>query len=144
MPTDAMLTIKLDPREHMRGDPTDGPMTPQQEASLYLWRGDEKDCPTNLFANASNQPILIGAQAQIPFDNGKIMPGDRVMGDYYGEVAKLPMFTGLMALTRVPEARRAELERMRQLRTGDQVADWVKEAWKKLPEETRKKMGLDS
>lgn len=140
---DATATKPMNPREHMRADPTERPMTPQETAALYLWTGEEKDCPPMLFVNASNQAIIIGAQAQIPFDNGKIEPGDRVMGDYYGEIAKLPMFTGLMALTKVPAERRAELERIRQLRTGDEPAPWVREAWKKLPEETRKKYGME-
>ena len=141
----AEATMKtMNPREHMRPDPMERPMTPDEEKALYLWQGDEEDCPEHLYVNASNQPVIIGAQAQMPFDNSKIMPGDRVMGTYYAEISTLPMFTGLMPLNRVPAERRAELERIRQLRTGDEVAEWVKETWKKLPEEKRKQMGLEA
>jgi hypothetical protein len=139
---EAMMT-KIDPREHMRMDPMERPMTPMEMMALYMWKGDEEDCPDDLYVNASTQPIIIGAQAQIPFDNGKIMPGDRVMGAYYGECARVPMFTGLMQVKKVPMERLVELERMRKLRTGDEPEEWVKEAWKKLPEETRKKMGME-
>ena len=46
---------------------------------------------------------------------------------------------GLQPLQRVPMARRYELEKLRRLRSGDTPAPWVKEAWKKLSPEDRKK-----
>ena len=131
---------KTDPRDHIRRDPMERPMTVEEERALYLWSGDEKDCPDDLFINASNQGIIIGAQAKPPYDKPKILPGDRVMGAYYGEIAKTPMFTGLIPLKRVPMARRVELEKMRKLRTGDEPDEWVKEAWAALPAEERKKL----
>lgn len=123
-----------------RNNPMERPMTPEETAALYTWTGEEPDCPAHLYVNAGKQPIIIGAQAQIPFDSGKILPGDRVCGSYYGEVASLPMFTGLMPLRKIPMARRVELERMRKLRTGDEPAPWVQEAWSKLPKEDRERI----
>ncbi|NIP94566.1 MAG: hypothetical protein GWO24_14425, partial [Akkermansiaceae bacterium] len=56
-------------------------------------------------------------------------------GAFYGEIAKMPMFTGLMQLKMIPMARRVELAKMRKLRMGDEPPEWVREAWAKLPEE---------
>jgi len=134
------MATTMNPREHMRMDVMERPMTPEEEMAMYMWSGAEPDCPDNLFINASTQPVIIGAQAQIPYDSGKIMPGDRVMGSYYGDIVKLPMFTGLMRLKDIPMARRVELAKMRKMRMGDEPAEWVREAWQKLPEEEQKKI----
>lgn len=96
-------------------------------------------CPADLVINAGAQPIIIGAQAQVPEDTAKIMPGDRRRGPYYLEVMKVPMFTGLQRLKDVAMKRRVELARMRQLRLGDRPDEWVREAWKNLKPEDRAK-----
>jgi len=128
---------KIDPRKHMREDPLARPMSPEEEQALYLWSGDEDDCPDNLYVNAGAQPLIIGAQARVPFDNTKIMPGDRAMGSFYDEVARNPMFTGLMRLKDLPIQRRVELAQQRKLRLGEEPPQWVKDAWGKLPKEAR-------
>lgn len=134
------MTKTADPRKNIREDETK-PMTQAQQEALYLWSGDEEDCPHNLFVNASNAPIILGAQAQIPGDTGRIYPGDRVMGEYYASILELPMFTGLQRLSAVGPKRRLELERQRLRRSGDLPAPWILKAWEALEPEDRKKYG---
>lgn len=127
-----------DPRKHVRADETK-PMTQAEIQAMYTWSGDEEDCPENLFINASNAPIILGAQAQIPGDSGRIYPGDRVMGEYYASILELPMFTGLQRLKAVPTKRRMELERQRLRRSGDLPPEWMLKAWEALEPQERKK-----
>jgi len=129
---------KIDPRKHVRTD-TSKPMTQEQTRALYVWAGDEDDLPGNIYINASSSPIIIGSPAHIPGDSGRIYPGDRVQGDYYGTVLALPVFTGLQALSAVSPARRLELEQQRLRRSGDLPPEWCLYAWEKLEAKDRKK-----
>lgn len=119
----------------MMGDP----LKKTNLALLYKWSGSEKDCPDDLVVNASNRPLIIAAQAFIPQDMAKILPGDRRQGDYYVYAMTVPGGQGLQRLKNVPLARRVELEKIRRLRTGDAYPEWVREAWKALSPDDRKK-----
>ena len=129
---------KIDPRAHQRTDESK-PMSHLETQAMYTWEGAEKDLPPNLYINASSAPIIIGAQAQIPGDSGRVYPGDRVQGDYYDTIMSLPMFTGLQQLSKVPPQRRLELEQLRLRRSGDLPPEWCLSAWEQLEAKDLKK-----
>lgn len=92
---------------------------------------DGECCPDDLVINASNRPLLVAALADVPKDQARIDVGDRRQGKYYLSVINLPVGLGLQRVKLINPARLRDLEKIRATRTGDDVADWVKEVWAK-------------
>jgi len=86
--------------------------------------------PDNLVVNAGKRAAIIAAQgvAEVCMDPSRIDPGDRRIGDYYVKQLTLPISTGLCRVMDLPVKRLNELEKNRQIRTGDRPADWILEA----------------
>lgn len=114
-------------------NPQERGMTIDEAKAIYEWTGQEADCPEHLYVNAMAAPIIVGSTAQLPFDQPRIFPGDRVCGGFYAEVARLN--TGLISIRKLSRERIAELDKMRRLRTGDAPPPWVTEAWAKKEKE---------
>lgn len=120
---------------------TQKPMSESEIQDMYRWTGREPDCPDDLVVNASNQTMIVSAQQQLPYDNPRIDPGDRRRGDYYVRLkSRHSDFSGLQRVKDLPIERLVELEQQRKLRSGDEPADWVKEAWAKMSPEHKAKL----
>jgi hypothetical protein len=90
-------------------------------------------CPNDLVVNAGVRPLILQALARIPNDNPRIDVGDRRRGPYYvGLAAESSGGLGIARLLDIDMKRAAELEKSRQVRTGERPADWQVEAMKKL------------
>ncbi len=92
--------------------------------------GSETCCPADIVINASTRPIIIGADGveEVAQDPPRVDVGDRRQGAYYTKQIGLPVMLGLMRVRDVPLARLMELEKIRQVRTGERPPDWVIEA----------------
>jgi hypothetical protein len=95
------------------------------EKTIYDWTSEDKDCPDDIVVNASI--IAADANADVRQDSPRIEPGDRRRGAYYVKLISHPLGTGLQLVKKVSVKRLAELEKTRQIRTGDRPADWVLE-----------------
>ena len=86
-----------------------------------------KCCPPDIVVNASMRPIIIGATgvASVCKDQPRVDPGDRRQGEYYVDQIGLPLALGIQRVRDLPIRRLAELEKDRQIRTGDRPPDWV-------------------
>lgn len=84
-------------------------------------------CPENIVVNASNRSIIIGATGipEVCRDQPRIDPGDRRQADYYVKQIGLPLALGIQRVRDLPFPRLVELEKIRQVRTGDRPADWI-------------------
>lgn len=102
----------------------------ETEKSIYDWNGQEDDCPADIVVCAGQRPLILQAEAypDVRKDSPRIEPGDRRQGPYYLKLMKLEVGTALQPLKGMKLERVLELEKIRQIRTGDRPADWVLEA----------------
>ena len=93
-------------------------------------------CPADIIVNASNRPIIIGATGvpEVARDKARIDPGDRRQNAYYVEQIGLPLALGIQRVRDLPIRRLVELEKNRQVRTGERPPDWVLIARKRAAE----------
>lgn len=98
--------------------------------SIYDWNGTEDDCPDDIVVCTGTRPIILQAEAhpEVRKDSPRIEPGDRRQGEYYVGLMKLEVGTSMQLVKGMNVERLAELEKTRQIRTGDRPADWVLEA----------------
>jgi hypothetical protein len=110
--------------------PATRPQEPAKPKGIYDYTSEDQDCPDDIVVNASNRPIIIQAEAHedVRKDCPRIEPGDRRRGPYYVSLISLPVGTGIQLVKKLPMKRLAELEKQRQIRTGDRAPDWVLEA----------------
>jgi len=84
--------------------------------------------PFHRYINAGTAPIIVPER-----DLGASMrlePGDYVDGEYYEKVFKKVRHVGFARMCTVDTKRLAELAKIRRLRTGEELPDWIKEARK--------------
>jgi hypothetical protein len=100
------------------------------EKTIYDWNGQEDDCPDDIVVCAGVRPLILQAEAypEVKKDSPRIEPGDRRQGAYYVGLMKLQIGTTLQPLKGMGLDRVMELEKTRQIRTGDRPQDWVLEA----------------
>ncbi len=84
-------------------------------------------CPADIIVNASQRTIIIGATGveEVARDQARVDPGDRRQGDYYVRQINVQAALGLQRVRDLPIRRLAQLEKERQIRTGDRPADWI-------------------
>ena len=139
-PTKAWLELPRDIQEKYRKlGPTD---TAARDAFKKQYRGAAPDCindveggccPDDLVINAGSQTLFIGGAngertVGIGGDPPRVDPGDRRRGLYYFDLVSKGLLSGLQQVKKVPLVRLAELEKTRQIRTGERPADWILKA----------------
>ena len=93
-----------------------------------LYEYTEKDAPEDVVINVGGSDLLVAAPASVN-DPQRIEIGDRRRGSYYLTlVANMP---GLLPLRQVDAARLAAVNKIRNIRIGVEVEDWIKEARKR-------------
>ena len=99
---------------------------------IYDWNGLEADCPKDILVLTGKRPLIIQAEAhpEVRNDSPRLERGDRRQGAYYVKMVGLNVGTGLQRLTDLAHSkggdeRVLELEKARQIRTGDCPPDWV-------------------
>ena len=86
------------------------------------------DAPDDVFVNIGNAPIMVSAPHAVN-DPHRMEVGDRRRGSYYAEcLGKLP---GFMQLCRVDGKRLNQVNKIRNIRIGDEEDDWIKAARRK-------------
>lgn len=86
-------------------------------------------CPGDILVNASQRSIILSGSAKIPTtDPLRIDPGDRRQGQCYIELTTCAIVLGLQRVRDLPMERLRELEKTRQIRTGERPQDWILEA----------------
>ena len=97
---------------------------------VYDWAGNEPDCPDDIVVCIGSKPLILGSENHpcVKTDGPRIEAGDRRQGAYYLSLVNLPVGTGLTRLKTVSQDRLLDLEKRRQVRTGERPADWVLEA----------------
>lgn len=95
-----------------------------------------KCCPGDIVINASSRTVMVAAEGvpAVKVDNPRIDVGDRRQGPYYVHQIHQPINLGLARVVDLPVARLLELDKVRQVRTGDRAPDWVLQARKKAAE----------
>jgi hypothetical protein len=103
--------------------------------NIYDWSGLEEDCPQNIVILASKVPLILQAEAHpdVRIDSPRIEQGDRRQGDYYVKLIGNGVNAGLQRLVDLAKSkggdeRVLELEKIRQIRTGERPPQWVVEA----------------
>ena len=101
-------------------------------ARLHQRRGGRL-LPDDLVINAGSQTLFIGGAngertVGIGGDPPRVDPGDRRRGLYYFDLVSKGLLSGLQQVKKVPLVRLAELEKTRQIRTGERPADWILKA----------------
>jgi len=93
-------------------------------------------CPGDIIINASSRTVMVAAEGvpAVKQDNPRIDVGDRRQGAYYVEQINQPINLGLARVVDLPLARLLELDKVRQVRTGDRAPDWVLKARKRAAE----------
>lgn len=132
-------------QEHAKDCPRH-PDAPRQEGDnptcANIQKRDEEGklidacCPDDIVVCAGNKPVIIQAEAHedVRKDSPRIEPGDRRRGEYYVKLIGLPVGTGLQRVKTMKVERLLELEKIRQIRTGDRPPDWVLEARRRAAE----------
>jgi len=97
---------------------------------------DGECCPGDIVINASKRTVMVAAEGipSIKADNPRIDVGDRRRGHYYVEQISKPVILGLARVVDLPFVRLMELDKVRQVRTGDRAPDWVLEARRRAAE----------
>lgn len=120
---------------------TTTPQAEQAEKTVYDWTGMEDDCPRDIVVLTGKRPLIIQAEAhsEARKDRPRIEQGDRRQGKYYVGLIGTEVGTGLQRLVDVAQGNKGaeriiELEKTRQIRTGDRAPDWVVEARKRAAE----------
>lgn len=89
-------------------------------------------CPNDIVVNAGVRPLILQALRAVPEDNPRIDVGDRRQGAYYINLSHDSTGLGIARLLDISMVRVLELEKIRQIRTGERPQDWQIEAAKKL------------
>jgi hypothetical protein len=127
--------LKVDPKT----------MTPEQKRGaekptdpvklLNWWLPTDPDCPEDVIVNASTRPLIIGAPAAIPNDSPRLDVGDRRQGQYYVRQISAAINLGIQRVKDLSIERVRELEKIRQIRSGERPPDWVLEQRKRSEEQ---------
>lgn len=110
--------------------------TETKPKTIYDWTGLEADCPEDIVVLTGTRPLILQAEAhpEVRKDSPRIERGDRRQGEYYiNKLMTAEVGTGLQRLRDVANSKDGakkilELEKVRQIRTGDRAPDWVIEA----------------
>lgn len=110
-------------------------MTETTTKTIYDWTGLEPDCPEDIVVLSGTRPLILQAEAHedVRKDSPRIERGDRRQGEYYTKLMRADIGTGLQRLKDIATSKNGpekilELEKARQIRTGDRAPDWVLEA----------------
>lgn len=101
------------------------PKITSSKDDLKLYEYTNEDAPDDVVINVGNSDLMVAAPASVN-DPQRIEVGDRRRGSYYLTiVSRMP---GLLPLRQVDPKRLAQVNKIRDIRTGDEVEDWIKEA----------------
>ena len=110
-------------------------VAPVAPKTVYDWTGFEDDCPLDIVVLTGTRPLIIQAEAfpDARDDSPRVEQGDRRQGPYYVKLMRADIGTGLQRISEVAQSKGGaekiiQLEKVRQIRTGDRPADWVLEA----------------